>query len=156
MEKKEWLQMLAHLEELHRFSRALLPQGQKRPLTAAELDLLSILYLHPEDNTPLALSRRTAMKKEAVSRCLRQLLEKDCIRRAKNPLDERSYSLSLTEAGEEAMQASYGLILQPLYDLRRQMGEEFTRLFELIEQGNRHMAAHDPLHGNPSKEGANS
>ncbi len=155
MEKKEWLQMLAYLEELHHFSRALLPPGQKRPLTAAELDLLSILYLHPEDNTPLALSRRTAMKKESVSRCLKQLLEKDCIRRTKNPQDERSYQLSMTKTGEEAMQASYGLILQPLYDLRREMGEEFIRLFELIEQGNRQMAAYSPSHGSHSTEGAN-
>lgn len=144
MEQIEWLQMLSCLEELHRFSRMLLLQGQKRPLTTAELEMLSILYLHPEDNTPLALSHRSGMKKEAVSRCLRQLLEKGCIRRAKNPQDERSYSLFLTEIGEEAMHASYGLLLQPLYDLRRQMGADFTLLFELIERGNRQMAKNIP------------
>lgn len=144
MEQIEWLQMLSCLEELHRFSRVLLLQKQKRPLTAAELELLSILYLHPEDNTPLALSRRSAMKKEAVSRCLRQLSEKGCIYRVKNPRDERSCNLSLTEAGHAAMHESYGMILQPLYDLRRQMGEDFVQLFALIQEGNRHMATHQP------------
>lgn len=139
MAETSWLQMLAFQQELHHFSRALLAHKQKRKLTTSELELLSLLYLQTEESTPLVLSRQTGMKKESVSRCLKQLYEKGFIQKDKRPQDERSYALSLTESGTEALRENYGPILQPLYDLQRIMGEEFVVLFHLIEQANAKM-----------------
>lgn len=145
MAEINWLQMLAYQQELHHFSRALLAQGKKQTLTASELELLSrlylCLYLQTEDSTPLWLSRQSGMKKEAVSRCLKQLLEKELIAKEKHPQDERSYVLSLTESGKAALRENYGPILQPLYDLQRSMGAEFDTLFQLIEKANAKMDA---------------
>ena len=142
-----WLQMLAYQQELHHFSRAILAQGQKHTLTASELELLSRLYLRlylqAEDSTPLALSRQSGMKKEAVSRCLKQLCEKGLIEKDRHPQDERSYILSLTEHGKAALRENYGPILQPLYDLQRTMGEDFDTLFRLLEKANAAMKALD-------------
>ena len=138
MADTDWLDMLTHQQELHRFSRALLPQNQKRTLTASELELLSQLYLQ-EAYTPLDLSRLTGMKKEAVSRSLKQLLEKDCVSRTRHPSDERSYVLTLTEEGSRKLEENYGPILQPLYELRRQLGDDFAPLFTLIARANRAM-----------------
>ena len=137
MAETEWLDMLAHLEELHRFSRLLLTQSHSRAQAASELELLSLLYLHPQENTPLALSRRSGMKKEAVSRCLRLLHEKGFITREKHPCDERSSVISITTAGHDALEACYGPILRPIYALRRNMGKEFYELFRLIASANR-------------------
>ncbi len=134
-----WLQMLAYQQELHRFSRSMLAQGQKQTLTASELELLSWLYLQTEECTPQVLSRHSGMKKEAVSRCLKQLYEKGFIEKEKRPQDERSYILSLTESGRSALRENYGPILQPLYDLQREMGEDFNRLFQLIGEANAKM-----------------
>ncbi len=139
MEQKNWLQMLRFQQELHHFARALLVQGQKQPLAASEMELLSLLYLHPEGSTPLELSRQTGMKKEAVSRCLRQLKEKQMIAKSRRPEDERSYLLSLTQTGREALSESYFLLLRPLFDLQEGMGEEFAELFRLIETANSRM-----------------
>ena len=139
MEKRDWLHMLDCLEELHHFNRALTARGEKPTLRRSELELLSLLYLHPEERTPLALSRRSGMKKEAVSRCLRQLSERGCIHRERHPQDERSFLLSLTEAGHKALEESYSDLLSPLYQLRREMGEDFERLFSLMQKGNEHM-----------------
>ena len=136
MEKRDWLHMLDCLEELHRFSRALTAGGEKLSLRRSELELLSLLYLHPEERTPLSLSRRSGMKKEAVSRCLKQLAERGCIRKERHPMDERSFLLSLTEAGYTALESGYADLLSPLYQLRREMGEDFDRLFSLIQKGN--------------------
>lgn len=136
MTDPNWLHMLMYLQELHHFSRALLAQGQKRTLTASELELMSRLYLQTEESTPLALSRQSGMKKEAVSRCLKQLFEKGFIQKDRHPQDERSYILSLTEAGKVALRENYGPILQPLYDLQRNMETEFDTLFRLIEKAN--------------------
>lgn len=134
-----WLHMLACQQELHHFSRFLLAQGQKQTLTASELELLSWLYVQTEESTPLVLSRQSGMKKEAVSRCLKQLYEKGFIDKEKRPQDERSYTLSLTESGKCALRENYGPILQPMYDLKRAMGEDFDRMFRLIAEANARM-----------------
>ena len=136
MAQADWLQMLANLQELHRLSRTLLVHEKKQTLTNSEQELLLLLYMYPDDNTPLALSRRSGMKKEAVSRCIRQLLEKQCVERNKHPTDERSYVLSLSETGNAELQKNYRMILQPLYELRRQMGPSFDSLFSLIANAN--------------------
>ncbi len=139
MEQFDWLQMITYQQELHRFSRALLSQGQKQSLTASERELLARLYLEPHGSTPLSLSRRTGMKKEAVSRCLKRLYEKGCIQKEPHPQDERSYLLSLTETGRLELKKDCDAILKPLYDLRRSMGENFETLFQMICKANTQM-----------------
>ncbi len=141
MAELNWLQMLALQQELHHFTRALLAQGQKQTLTASELELLSRLYLQTEESTPLGLSRQSGMKKEAVSRCLKLLFEKGFIAKDRHPQDERSYILSLTESGREALRENYGPVLQPMYDLQRNMEKEFDMLFHLIQKANSQMEA---------------
>ncbi len=137
MKEMDWLQMIVYHQELHRFSRTLLTQGQSQSLTSSERELLARLYLEPQENTPLALSRRSGMKKEAVSRCLKKLYEKNCIQKTKHPQDERSYILSLTATGEMELRKDYEAILQPFYDLWRNMGDEFETLFHLICKANK-------------------
>lgn len=143
MAENDWVQMLTFLQELHHFSRALLTQGQDRTLTASELELLSRLYMQSEESTPLELSRQSGMKKEAVSRCLKQLYEKGFITKDRHPRDERSYILSLTDSGRAALGENYGPILQPLYALRRSMGDELDTLFHLIRKANAQMGTID-------------
>lgn len=136
MKRTDWMRMFTYQQELHHLSRALLSQEKSQTLTASERELLVRLYLEPDESTPLALSRSSGMKKEAVSRCLKRLFEKGCIQKEKHPKDERSYMLSLTELGEIELRKNYGVILQPLYDLKRQMGSEFDLMFELIRIAN--------------------
>lgn len=136
MSHMDWLKMLAYQQELHHLSRMLLAQSQKQTLTASERELLARLYLNADEPTPLSLSRSTGMKKEAVSRCLKKLFEKEFIQKEKHPQDERSYILSITEAGRRELRQNYGALLQPLYDLRRSMGPEFDTLFRLIHEAN--------------------
>lgn len=136
MPEFNWLALFAYQQELHHFYRSLLAQGQKQTLTASELELLSRLYLQTAESTPLGLSRQSGMKKEAVSRCLRQLYEKGFIDKEKHPQDERSYVLSLTESGKAALRENYGPILKPLYELQKSMEPDFDMLFHLIKKAN--------------------
>ena len=134
MSEIDWLQMLEYRQSLHRLSRTLLSRGKDATLTASELELLSLLYLEPAQNTPLALSARSATKKEAVSRSIRQLTEKGLLEKQPNPLDDRSYTLSLTEEGSRKLRENYGAILGPMYALRRAMGDDFVTLFHLLQR----------------------
>lgn len=137
MPELDWLSMLSYQQELHHFARTMLAQAQNQALTTSQRELLSRLFLEPQENTPLALSRRSGMKKEAVSRCLKQLHEKGYVKKEKHPKDERSYMLTLTEAGRKALETDYGALLQSFYTLRRRMGgEAFDTLFQLIIRAN--------------------
>lgn len=136
MEDIHWQKMLEYQQELHHLSRTLLSQSQKQTLTASERELLARLYLQPHASTPLALSRESGMKKEAVSRCLKSLYEKGYIRKEKQPQDERSYTLLMTEIGMRELSDSYRAILKPLYEMRQRMGPDFDTLFDLICKAN--------------------
>ncbi|MFR1052458.1 MAG: MarR family transcriptional regulator [Oscillospiraceae bacterium] len=116
--------MMHYQQHLQKIMRSLLPV-RKSALTASECELLAHLYLQPEQNTPVLLSQGSGMKKEAVSRCLKALYEKSCIRKQRQTTDERSYQLSITETGLVELKKGYESILQPFYDLWRSSGEDF-------------------------------
>ncbi len=136
MEQKELEFMLNCLKQLHLFSRAVLSCCRKEGLTNSELELLSLMHISADSCTPLSLSRHTGMKKEAVSRGLRRLFEKGYIEKRTNPGDERSYMLSLTKEGKAVLAASYDSMLNPLYELKEKMGEDFYALSKLIDIAN--------------------
>lgn len=137
----EWTDMVRYQQQMQKIMRALLPVG-RAALTVSECELLAHLYLQPEQNTPVLLSQGSGMKKEAVSRCLKSLYEKHCIRKERSTEDERSYQLFITETGLEELKKGYESILQPFYDLWRSAGADFEmfmgyadRLAAQIEKG---------------------
>ena len=134
--QEDWLRMSGYLRELHRFSRRLLSHPQCQNTTASEIELLSLLYLAPEGTAPLELSRRSGMKKEAVSRTLKQLCGRGYAQSRPCPGDERSRLFSLTELGRAELDRTCQAALRPLYELRRRMGPEFETLFAQIQAGN--------------------
>lgn len=108
----EWTDMMHYQQQMQKIMRSLLPV-RKFLLTASECELLAHLYLKPEQNTPVLLSQSSGMKKEAVSRCLKSLYEKNCIRKERQTADERSYQLFITETGLAELKKGYESILQP-------------------------------------------
>ena len=116
--KIDWIDMVHYQQQVQKITRLLLPMKQTE-LTVSECELLACLYLDKEQNTPVLLSQRSGMKREAVSRCLKNLYEKDCIRKEKQLDDERSYKIFITEIGISKLQQGYEIILQPFYDLWR-------------------------------------
>ena len=133
--------MMHYQQQMQKIMRCLLP-ARKSLLTASECELLAHLYLQPDQNTPVLLSQSSGMKKEAVSRCLKSLYEKNCIRKERQTTDERSYQLFMTETGLTELKKGYESILQPFYDLWRSSGEDFEafmyyadRLATHIEKG---------------------
>ena len=147
----EWTDMMHYQQQMQKIMRSLLPE-RKSALTASECELLAHLYLQPEQNTPLLLSQESGMKKEAVSRCLKALYEKDCIRKQRQAEDERSYRLFITQTGLAELKKGYESILQPFYDLWRSSSEDFEafmyyadRLAAQIEKGQGKTGDHEIL-----------
>lgn len=133
----EWTDMMHFQQQLQKVMRSLLPL-RKSLLTASECELLARLYLQPEQNTPVLLSQSSGMKKEAVSRCLKSLYEKECIRKQRQETDERSYRLFITETGLAELKEGYESILQPFYDLWRSSSEDFEAFMYYADK----LAAH--------------
>lgn len=147
----EWTDMMQYQQQMQKIMRSLLPV-RKFLLTASECELLAHLYLKPEQNTPVLLSQSSGMKKEAVSRCLKSLYEKNCIRKERQTADERSYQLFITETGLAELKKGYESILQPFYDLWRSSREDFEafmyyadRLAVQIEKGQEKTLDHEVL-----------
>lgn len=147
----EWTNMMHYQQQMQKIIRSLLPV-RKFLLTASECELLAHLYLKPEQNTPVLLSQSSGMKKEAVSRCLKSLYEKNCIRKERQTTDERSYQLFITETGLAELKKGYESILQPFYDLWRSSSEDFEafmyyadRLAAQIEKGQEKTLDHEVL-----------
>lgn len=132
----DWQKMLNMHQELNQFARIMLVKKQKEFLTSSERELLAWIYLTQDDCTPLYLSKISGMKKEAVSRSLKALYEKGCIKREKKSTDERSYCIYLTDDGNLALKHDFEIMLQNFYDLYRQMGTDFCELFKLISKAN--------------------
>ena len=139
MQDINWLDMLSYKEELHALSRALLTQNQKIQITNSEMEILSLIYLYPDKATPLELSVQSGMKKEAVSRTLKQLFEKEYVTKIRNKDDERSYHLILSKKGNAILNESYSLILKPFYTLAKLMGDDFMTMINLLKEANHHL-----------------
>lgn len=135
--RMEWTDMMHYQQQMQKVVRSLLPV-RKSLLTASECELLAHLYLQPEQNTPVLLSQVSGMKKEAVSRCLKSLYEKNCIRKQRQAADERSYQLFMTETGLAELKKGYESILQPFYDLWRSSGDDFEAFMYYADK----LAAH--------------
>ena len=133
----EWTDMMHYQQQMQKIVRSLLPV-RKSLLTASECELLAHLYLQPEQNTPVLLSQGSGMKKEAVSRCLKSLYEKNCIRKQRQAEDERSYQLFMTKTGLAELKKGYESILQPFYDLWRSSKEDFEAFLHYADK----LAAH--------------
>lgn len=137
----EWTDMIHYQQQMQKITRSLLPK-RKSMLTVSECELLAHLYLRPDQNTPVLLSQGSGMKKEAVSRCLKTLYEKNCIRKQRKATDERSYQIFITDVGLAELKQGYESILQPFYNLWRSSGKDFEmfmyyadRLAAQIEKG---------------------
>lgn len=129
--------MAHYQQQLQKITRALLP-ARVSMLTVSEFELLARLYLRPEQNTPVLLSQESGMKKEAVSRCLKALREKGCVRKQRQAADERSYQLFITQEGLNELKTGYESILRPFYQLWRSDREDFEAFMRCADK----LAAH--------------
>lgn len=136
MREIQWINMLKYHQELHHFSRNMLLNEEKSTLTVSEMEILSWLYIEPEKSTPLSLAMETGMKKEAVSRSLKKLLDKEFINKEVHPEDKRSYILNVTERGISELNNNYKAMLKPMFDLKKLMGDDFISLFEGVSRAN--------------------
>lgn len=134
MEEKQWIEMCRNIQKFQNFSRLVLNMQNNLSLTSMEIEILSHIALDSDIKTPLDISKKTNIKKESISRILKSLFNKDLLIKEKNPLDERSYRVILTDKAIKELDENYRDILKPYYNLEKKLDGEFTDLINLMEK----------------------
>ena len=133
MEDFNWVYMMEKMQDIRLFSSLHVRQTKKDSIISSqELDLLSRILLSGEALTPLEL---TVMM--GLSRLIERLEKKRLLTKLYNLKDKRSYTLLITEQGNQELEQTYRYYLEPIYKLRRTLGEErFENLTTQIKYAN--------------------
>lgn len=137
MEDYDWIDMMEKMQEIRLFSSLHIRGKRKGATSPQEVDMLSRIFLSESPLTPLDLSTLTGLSKSAVSRLIDSLEKKEFLGKIYNEKDKRSYRLHITEKGNQELKQTYQHYLEPIYRLRRTLGEErFHSLLSQIREAN--------------------
>ncbi|MCI8408998.1 MAG: MarR family transcriptional regulator [Lachnospiraceae bacterium] len=137
MENFNWIDMLEKMQDIRLFSSLHIRRKKGGITSTQELDILSRIVLSDVLLTPLELSVLTGLSKSAVSRLIEHLEREGFLTKEYNTKDKRSYTLLITEKGNQEMKETYQHYLEPIYKLRKTIGEErFESLTTQIKEAN--------------------
>lgn len=138
MGEQDWIYMMEQMQQIRLFARLHVRRKRKdEPLSSETLDILSRIALAQEAVTPLAISRQTGLTKPMVSKLIEGLNKKGYLEKKKDEKDRRSYFLQITEEGRRVLNQTWQYYLQPVYEIRRRLGEEkFQQMMALISRAN--------------------
>ncbi|MGN0613228.1 MAG: MarR family winged helix-turn-helix transcriptional regulator [Porcipelethomonas sp.] len=141
MEDREWIGMMKKAHEIRLFASSQVKRIKKDgAISAQELDVLSRIVLSDKKLTPLELTVLTGLSKSAVSRLIDRLERKELLHKQYNTSDRRSYMLICTDKGSQELEQTYKYYLEPIYQLRKVLGdEEFEALMTHISHANQMM-----------------
>ena len=129
--------MMEKMQEIRLFSSLHIRGKRKGATSPQEVDILSRILFSDGLLTPLDLATQTGLGKSAISRLIEGLEKKDFLLKRYNERDRRSYTLHITEKGTKEMEQAYHHYLEPVYKLRRTIGEErFQSLTAQIKEAN--------------------
>ncbi|MBS5115504.1 MAG: MarR family transcriptional regulator [Erysipelotrichaceae bacterium] len=132
---ENWQKYGQQIQLFHTFARLIVTQEKSRTLNTNEMEILSFIYLSENKVTPHDIALATGMKKEAVSRSLKTLVEKRMLTKQKDVDDERSYFLLLSHYGENQLNENYQMLFLPYKTMEQTMGsEKFSDLILALEQ----------------------
>ena len=134
MKKEEWMYMIQDMGNFHSFARQMLKQSNLT-LTGAQMEMMLVIYLNGNRLSPVVVGESLGMKKAAVSRLARGLVESGYIKKIKSEQDERRVFLELTDEGNRQLDENYKEALGPFYSLKEKMGDkEYLKLIELVKK----------------------
>lgn len=135
--ESDWMDMLEHMQEIRLFASLHIKRKKGGITSTQELDILSRIVMSKTPLTPLELSTLTGLSKPAVSRLIEHLEREGFLSREYSAKDKRSYTLLVTEKGNQEIKETYQHYLEPIYKLRRALGEDrFESLLSQIREAN--------------------
>lgn len=123
--------------EVSLFCRLNLRQKIDIPIRRGDMSVLMYLYSAQEKVTPVAVSEFMGISRPCTTALLKRLEGDGYIFRSPSRSDGRSYTLSLTEKGQQLIATAHEEYERSMQTLKNEMGiERFCLFLELIEQSN--------------------
>lgn len=147
MKDYTWMDMMEIMQDIRLFSSLHIRHSKKEGITTAqEMDLLSRIVFAKTPLTPHELTSQMGLCKSAVSRLVEHLEKKGFLVKQKSEQDKRSYVLLITEKGNQELDQTYRYYLEPVYHLKKVMGEaDFALLRKQIKLANQLLQSEEKL-----------
>ncbi|WP_203623914.1 MULTISPECIES: MarR family winged helix-turn-helix transcriptional regulator [unclassified Lacticaseibacillus] len=130
---------LRHLQinqTLNQFSR-LTPSDGAEGRPVAQQNLLFWVAAEPVPPTPTELAEAMGLSKAAITKMMGPLLDDQLLMKTIDPDDNRSFTLTLTEDGKQAVRDMSDDYFKPMNALREGLGKKkFNKLINLLDQAN--------------------
>ncbi|WP_179394095.1 MarR family winged helix-turn-helix transcriptional regulator [Lacticaseibacillus absianus] len=124
-------------QTLNQFNRLSQPSADASRALSQQ-NLLFWLAAEETPQTPTALAEAMDLTKAAITKMINPLVDEHLVTKTPDPLDNRSFTLDLTEAGKQEVRDLADTYFKPMRALRDGLGaHKFDQLIGLLEQANR-------------------
>lgn len=127
----------AAAEEISLFSRQLIHMKKELPIRSSEMGVLIYVQKQNEGVTPLMISSFFQIAKPSVTSMVNEMIKKGYLDKVPSETDRRSYTVTITNKGQELVAATHSEYFRGIEMLRNKMGEkDFESFIELIRKAN--------------------
>ncbi|WP_312651295.1 MarR family transcriptional regulator [Proteiniclasticum sp.] len=124
-------------EEISLFSRQLIYLKKELPIRSSEMGLLIFVQKQNEGATPLLISSFFRISKPSVTAMINELISKGYLVKKPSETDRRSYTVAVTDSGEELVASTHSEYFRGIEILKKKMGDlDFESLINLIHKAN--------------------
>ena len=119
------------------FCRKQINRRRSLPIRSSEMGVLIFIRKNQEPVTPLMISKFFDISKPSVTDMVRSLASKGYLVKKKSLTDKRSYTVFLTDKGNQLLRKTASKYYKTLETLRDRMGHEaFRQMVNLLEEAN--------------------
>ena len=124
-------------EQIALFCRLQMYIKKGLPIRSSEMGVLIYVQKHEEAVTPLMISNFFQIAKPSVTAMINELVEKKYLVKVPSATDRRSYTVSITDKGQELVESAHEEYFKTIAILEDKMGAKDFKLFiELIQKAN--------------------
>ncbi|TCT12201.1 DNA-binding MarR family transcriptional regulator [Natranaerovirga pectinivora] len=124
-------------EEIAMFCRLHMNVKKGLPIRSSEMGVLIYIQKQNEAVTPLMISNFFQIAKPSVTTMVNELIKKNYLTKMPSATDGRSYTVSITDKGQELVASTHYEYFKSIELLKEQMGvEDFDTFLRLIQNAN--------------------
>ena len=124
-------------DEISLFCRLQFYAKKGLPIRSSEMGVLIYVQKHPDGATPLNISQFFQIAKPSVTTMINELIKKEYLVKEQSITDKRSYTVSLTEKGQNLVTSEHDAYFKSIAMLENKMGQaDFETFIEMLQKAN--------------------
>ena len=129
--------IVSSAEIVSRFCRLHINMKREIPIRPSEMGALIYVQKSGEPVTPVMISNFFGVSKPSVTDMVNSLINKDYLIKTPSDIDKRSYTVTVTEKGQQLLELTFKEYVKTIELLEKKMGtKEFELLMQLLEKAN--------------------